>query len=58
VGHCSQQLSEKSSGATSDIDNGLKSVDAACGKNSTGALDGSGGHHLVKVRLIPRMAGR
>ncbi|HEY6686326.1 MAG TPA: hypothetical protein VI094_08990 [Propionibacteriaceae bacterium] len=30
-------------GAASDIDNGLNSVEGACGKNSTGALDGPGG---------------
>jgi hypothetical protein len=39
MGHYSQQLSEKSSGAAPDIDNGLKSVEGACGKNSTGALN-------------------
>ena len=54
MGHCSQQLSEKSSGATSDIDDGLESVEGARGKNSTGALDGPGGHRLVKISLIPR----
>jgi hypothetical protein len=43
MGHYSQQLREKYSGAAFDIDNGLNSVEGACGKNSTGALDGPGG---------------